>query len=162
MITEKSAPLQRLCRRITSGLRGSISRIPEASDLTRQPGIRWIQNLLAVGAILRIFRLQSIAIGVQSRRGDHRIPDRQSIALRERQTGFVNLDVSGGTDKRPRIIYKNARASSHDMPILRRATLAVSFSTCTLIMPRARMSPLGRARTYPRWRDCRMRHTSNR
>ena len=41
---------------------------------------------------------------------------------------------------RPRIMDKNARVSVHDMPILRRATLVISFSTCTLMVPPAPIS----------------------
>src|SRR6266446_5411055 len=48
--------------------------------------------------------------------------------------------VRGCTDRRPRIIDRNARVSVHDIPILRRATLAISFKTCTLIMPPAPIS----------------------
>src|ERR1700751_3202173 len=43
--------------------------------------------------------------------------------------------VSGRTESRPCIMDKNARVSAHDMPILRRATLVISFNTCTLILP---------------------------
>src|SRR5271156_27833 len=53
--------------------------------------------------------------------------------------------VRGCTDSRPRIIDKNARVSVHDMPILRRATFVISFSTCTLIMPPAPMSSSARS-----------------
>src|ERR1700719_2759199 len=48
--------------------------------------------------------------------------------------------VRGCTSRRPRIIDRNARVSVHDMPILRRATLVISFSTCTLIVPPAPIS----------------------
>src|SRR6266851_785381 len=41
----------------------------------------------------------------------------------------------GRTGKRPRIIDRNACVSVHDMVILRRATLAISLSTWTLIVP---------------------------
>src|ERR1700745_1106444 len=53
--------------------------------------------------------------------------------------------VSGRTDSRPRIMDKNARVSAHDMPILRRATLVISFNTCTLIMPPAPISSSARS-----------------
>src|ERR1700738_5036849 len=47
--------------------------------------------------------------------------------------------VRGCTGNRPRM-ERNARVSAHDMPILRRATLAISLSTCTLILPPAPIS----------------------
>src|SRR2546421_8936806 len=43
--------------------------------------------------------------------------------------------VTGSTGNKPRIIDKNAWVSAHDRPILRRATLVISFNTCTLIAP---------------------------
>src|SRR5438132_3849633 len=45
--------------------------------------------------------------------------------------------VRGCTGSRPRIMDRNARVFVHGMRILRRATLAISFSTCTLIVPPA-------------------------
>src|SRR5260370_25270508 len=48
--------------------------------------------------------------------------------------------VRGSTGRSARIIDRNARVSVHDIPILRRATLAISFRTCTLIMPPAPIS----------------------
>src|SRR5216684_517962 len=45
--------------------------------------------------------------------------------------------VRGCTGSRPRIMDRNARVSVHGMCILRRATLAIAFSTCTLIVPPA-------------------------
>src|SRR6266446_10879624 len=48
--------------------------------------------------------------------------------------------VRGCTGNRPRITDRNARVSAHDMAILRRATLVISFSTCTLIVPPAPIS----------------------
>src|ERR1700751_593327 len=48
--------------------------------------------------------------------------------------------VRGCTGSNPRIINRNARVSDHDNPILRRATLAISLSTCTVIGPPARIS----------------------
>src|SRR3984893_9262051 len=67
--------------------------------------------------------------------------------------------VRGCTGNRPRIMERNARVSAHDMPILRRATLAISLSTCTLILPPAPISFSARsalagspeARTTIRW-----------
>src|SRR5437763_15070551 len=53
--------------------------------------------------------------------------------------------VRGCTGSRPRIMDRKARVSVHDMPILRRATFAISFSTCTLIMPPAPMSSSARS-----------------
>src|SRR6516225_3605172 len=53
--------------------------------------------------------------------------------------------VRGRTGNRPRIMERNARVSAHDMPILRQATLAISFSTCTLIMPPAPISSSARS-----------------
>jgi hypothetical protein len=87
-----------------------------------------------------IFGPEFVATGVQSRGGDHGIVGRQSIALCERECYFVNIDRERLRRNRPRIIDRNVRVSAHDMPILRRATLAISFSTCTLIMPPAPIS----------------------
>src|ERR1700694_4721758 len=53
--------------------------------------------------------------------------------------------VRGCTGRRPRIMDRNARVSVHDMPILRRATLVISFSTCRLITPPAWISSAARS-----------------
>jgi hypothetical protein len=43
-------------------------------------------------AVLHILGPESVAIGAQRRGGDHRVIDRQSVTLGDRQPRFVNLD----------------------------------------------------------------------
>src|SRR6185437_5142008 len=47
--------------------------------------------------------------------------------------------VISSTGNRARTVDRNACVSSHERCILRRATLAISFRTCTLMMPPAAM-----------------------
>jgi len=48
--------------------------------------------------------------------------------------------VGGCTTSRPRITDRSPHVSCHDTPILRRATVVISFSTRTLIVPLASLS----------------------
>src|SRR5262245_61621761 len=43
--------------------------------------------------------------------------------------------VNGRTARSARTVDRNVRVSAQDNPIFRRATLVISFSTCTLIVP---------------------------